>query len=60
MAMSSITSYQTQYLSGLKQALNISMMQKAMSRDAESVQSTIKAMEASVEPGKGQNLDLRI
>ncbi|MBS7525782.1 putative motility protein [Fusibacter paucivorans] len=58
--MNSITSYQTQYLSSLKQALNISMMQKAMSRDAESVQSTIKAMEAATEPGKGQHLDLKI
>ena len=58
--MNSITSYQTQFLTGLKQALNISMMQKALNQDAQSVQNNIKIMEQSITPHKGQSIDLKL
>lgn len=57
---SSITAYQTQALTSLKQVLNMSMMQKALKQDAQSVQGVIEAMPAAAEPGKGQNIDIKI
>jgi hypothetical protein len=58
--MNSITSYQAQFLTGLKQALNMSMMQKALNQDAQSVQNNIKIMEQSVTPHKGQSIDMKL
>ncbi|MBF4694496.1 YjfB family protein [Fusibacter ferrireducens] len=55
-----LSSYQTQNLMSLRQALNISVLQKSMKQDAASVESVIKAMESSVAPHKGQNIDLKI
>lgn len=54
------SSYQAQMLTSVKQALNISVLQKAMSQDAQSVDSVIKAMEASVTPNLGQNIDIKL
>ena len=45
------SSYQAQMLTSLKQALNVSMLQKAMKQDAQSVESVVKAMEQSVNRG---------
>ena len=58
---SSITSYQAQALTSLKQVLNMSMMQKALKQDAQSVQGVLEAMPSvSAEPHKGQNIDIKI
>jgi len=54
------SSYQAQMLTSLKQALNVSMLQKAMKQDAQSVESVIKAMEQSVTPHLGQNIDIKL
>lgn len=54
------SSYQAQMLTSLKQALNVSMLQKAMKQDAQSVDSVIKAMEQSVTPHLGQNIDIKL
>ncbi|GAU75643.1 YjfB family protein [Fusibacter sp. 3D3] len=56
----SITSYQVQNLTSLKQALNVSVMQKALKQDEQSIESVVKAMEQSVTPYKGQNIDLKL
>ena len=54
------SAYQAQNLTSVKQALNISMLQKAMKQDAQSVDGVIKAMEQSVSPHLGQNLDIKL
>ncbi len=54
------SSYQAQMLTSVKQALNISVLQKAMQQDAQSVDSVIKAMELSVSPNIGQNIDIKL
>ncbi|GAB6107674.1 YjfB family protein [Fusibacter bizertensis] len=54
------SSYQTQMLSSVKQALNISVLQKVMKQDAQSVDSVIKAMEQSTSPHLGQNIDIKL
>ncbi|MCA0385457.1 MAG: YjfB family protein [Firmicutes bacterium] len=54
------SSYQAQMLTSLKQALNVSMLQKAMKQDAQSVESVVKAMEQSVTPHLGQNIDIKL
>lgn len=56
----SITSYQVQNLTSLKQALNISVLQKAIKQDADSVEGVIKAMEQSVTPHLGKSIDLKV
>lgn len=58
--MSSITPYQVQALTSVKQALNISMLRKVMNQDATSVESVVKAMEQSVSPHKGQSIDIKV
>jgi|LSQX01.1.fsa_nt_gb hypothetical protein len=55
-------------LSSLKQALNISVLQKSMNQDALSVSSLLqgmkdanaKVMEQSVTPHKGKSIDVRV
>lgn len=54
------SSYQAQMLTSLKQALNVSMLQKAMKQDAQSVEGVVKAMEQSVTPHLGQNIDIKL
>lgn len=54
------SAYQAQMLTSVKQALNISMLQKAMKQDEQSVQSVIKAMEQSVAPHLGQSIDIKL
>lgn len=54
------SSYQAQMLTSLKQALIVSMLQKAMKQDAQSVESVVKAMEQSVTPHLGQNIDIKL
>lgn len=54
------SSYQAQMLTSIKQAVNISMLQKSMQQDAQSVDSVIKAMELSVSPNIGQNIDIKL
>lgn len=58
--MNSITSYQVQNLTSVKQALNVSVMRKALNQDEQSVDTIIKAMEQSVTPHKGQNIDIKL
>jgi len=55
-----VSSYQAASLTSLKQALNISVMRKAMKQDAQSVEGVIKAMEQSVTPHLGQSIDLKV
>lgn len=54
------SSYQAQMLTSVKQAINISVLQKAMKQDAQSVDSVIKAMEQAVSPHLGQNIDIKL
>ena len=54
------SAYQAQMLTSVKQALNLSMLQKVMNQDAQSVDSIVKAMEQSVTPHLGQNLDIKL
>lgn len=54
------SAYQAQNLTSVKQALNISVLQKVMKQDAQSVDSVIKAMEQSVTPHLGKNLDIKL
>lgn len=55
-----LSSYQTQNMAGLKQALGVSMLQKAMKQDAQSLDGVVKAMEQSVNPHLGQSIDLKV
>lgn len=55
-----VSAYQAQNLTSVKQALNISVLQKVMKQDAQSVDSVIKAMEQSVTPHLGKNLDIKL
>ena len=57
---SSITSFQMQNLASVKQALNVSILQKTMKQDAQSIDGVIRAMEKSVTPYKGQNIDMKL
>lgn len=54
------SAYQAQALTSIKQALNVSMLQKVMSQDAASVDQLMKAMEQSVTPHLGQSIDMKI
>lgn len=54
------SAYQAQSLNSVKQALNVSMLQKVMNQDAASVDQLMKTMEKSVTPHLGQNIDLKI
>lgn len=54
------SAYQAQNLTSVKQALNISVLQKVMKQDAQSVDRVIKAMEQSVTPHLGKNLDIKL
>lgn len=54
------SSYQVQNLTSIKQALNVSVMRKALNQDEQSVDSVMKAMEQSVTPYKGQSIDLKV
>jgi len=57
-----------QSLSSLRQALNISMMQKVMNKDGLTVVTLIndmekingKTLEISIEPHKGSNIDIKL
>ena len=55
-----ISNYQTQNMAGLKQAVGMSMLQKVMKQDAQSVESVVKAMEQSVNPHLGQSIDMKV
>ncbi len=55
-----LSSFQSANISSLKAALNINMLQKAMNQDAESVNALLKAMEQSVTPHLGQNVDIKL
>jgi len=55
-----ISSYQSMNINSLKQALNMVTLQKAMQQDAQSVDSLVKAMEQSVNPSVGANLDIKL
>ncbi|OJV62422.1 MAG: hypothetical protein BGO41_06395 [Clostridiales bacterium 38-18] len=52
--------YQAQMLTSVKQAVNVSMLKKVMNQDAQSVDNIVKAMEQSVSPHLGQNLDIKL
>lgn len=54
------SSYQAQSLTSIKQALQISVLQKAMKQDPQSMESLIKTMEQSVTPHLGQNIDIKL
>lgn len=54
------SAYQAQTLTSVKQALNVSMLQKVMNQDAASVDQLMKAMEQSVTPHLGQSIDLKV
>lgn len=54
------SAYQAQMLTSVKQALNISVLKKAMNQDAQAVESVIKAMEQSVTPHLGQSIDIKL
>lgn len=54
------SAYQAQTLTSIKQALNVSMLQKVMSQDAASVDQLMKTMEQSVTPHLGQSIDIKI
>ncbi len=56
----SISSYQMQNLTSVKLALNVSILQKSMNQDAQSVEAVVKMMEQSVTPGKGSNIDIKV
>lgn len=55
-----LSSFQSVNISSLKAALNMNMLQKAMNQDAESVNALLKAMEQSVTPHLGQNVDIKL
>lgn len=54
------SAYQAQTLTSIKQALNVSMLQKVMNQDAASMDQLMKAMEQSVTPHLGQSIDLKV
>jgi len=54
------SAYQAQMLTSVRQAINISVLQKAMKQDEQSVESVIKAMEQSVAPHLGQSIDIKL
>ncbi len=56
----SLSSYQMQNLTSIKQALNLSLLQKTMHQDAQSVGAIVKAMEQSVSPHLGGNVDIKL
>lgn len=60
MDFNAISSYSTAALTSVKQALAISVMDKAMKHDAQSIEGVIKTMEQSVTPYKGQNIDIKL
>lgn len=55
-----ISSFQAQNMAGLKQAIGVNMLQKAMNQDAQSVDNLVKAMESSVQPHLGQSIDIKL
>lgn len=55
-----LSSFQAQNMAGLKQAISVSMLQKAMNQDAQSVDNLVKAMETSVQPHLGQSIDIKL
>ena len=54
------SAYQAQTLTSIKQALNVSMLQKVMNQDAASMDQLMKTMEQSVTPHLGQSIDMKI
>lgn len=54
------SSFQAQSLTSVKQALQISVLQKAMKQDPASMENLVKAMEQSVTPHLGQNIDIKL
>lgn len=54
------SSFQAQSLTSIKQALQLSVLQKAMKQDPASMENLVKAMEQSVAPHKGQNVDIKL
>ena len=54
------SSFQAQSLTSVKQALQISVLQKTMKQDPASMENLVKAMEQSVTPHLGQNIDIKL
>jgi hypothetical protein len=54
------SSFQAQSLTSIKQALQLSVLQKAMKQDPASMENLVKAMEQSVAPHLGQNIDIKL
>lgn len=54
------SSFQAQSLTSIKQALQLSVLQKAMKQDPASMENLVKAMEQSVTPHLGQNIDIKL
>lgn len=50
----------TANIASLKQAINMANLSRAMNQDAQSMDNLVKAMEQSVTPHKGGNLDLKL
>ena len=62
-----VTSAAQQNLSSIRQALSMASMQRAMGKDAQTVskliegmEETTEAIERSVQPHRGSNLDVKI
>lgn len=54
------SSFQAQSLTSIKQALQLSVLQMAMKQDPASMENLVKAMEQSVTPHLGQNIDIKL
>lgn len=54
------SSFQAQSLTSIKQALQLSVLQKAMKQDPASMENLVKAMEQSVTPHLGQKIDIKL
>ncbi|WP_129600313.1 putative motility protein [Anaerophilus nitritogenes] len=59
-----ISAMMSQSIHSLRQAINMTTLQKAMNQDAQSVTTLLgdmqKTMEMSVQPHKGSNLDITL
>lgn len=52
--------FQVQNLASIKQAINLSVMEKAMNRDGQAIDSLVKNLEKSVTPHLGNRIDLKV
>lgn len=55
-----VTQYQSQNLHGLKQALGMMNLNKAMKMDQQSMNDIVKMMEQSATPHKGSRVDIKL